>query len=163
MNKFLVGMDKYHRTDRKCRAIANISEHKGALLKLTTYLLKDMQAVALAAPQIGYDITAFSVRTAELPKKAQGKGPITLFINPEIISRSVAGTTLPEACRSAEAYDIPELNQTVPVHRYNVIELRYLTGSGTEKQVKLTGYAARIVQHEIDHLHGISIYTKDKS
>jgi peptide deformylase len=149
---------KYYVTNTKCRGIARPIDHIKELMALRQALKDDPYAAALASPQIGHNISAFAIRSAELPMDIRANDPVTLMLNPRLLSTSLARNTAPEACRSADAYNIPKLDRNVPVRRFNVIELLYLTENRTEVQTTLAGYTARIIQHEIDHLNGLSIY-----
>jgi peptide deformylase len=42
------------------------------------------------------------------------------------------------------------------VPRHNLIEVRYFDQQGNEQQKELTGFIARIFQHELDHLDGLT-------
>ncbi len=47
----------------------------------------------------------------------------------------------------------PEL--TVLVARYRGVRVEYVDAEGRPKQIDLTDFPARVVQHEYDHLNGI--------
>ena len=105
--------------------------------------------VGIAAPQVAASMRLFIV--ASRPSPRYPHAPLmapTAMINPEIIDRSgelVAGW---EGCLS-----VPDTRGLVL--RDRTIEVRYLTKSGALIQQELTGFVARIFQHELDHLDGI--------
>ena len=76
--------------------------------------------------------------------------PAHALVNPEIIERSDEEEIAIEGCLS-----IGEVNVDVP--RAVQIRIRAQDLNGTEFEADLEGFAARVVQHEIDHLDGILI------
>ena len=105
--------------------------------------------VGIAAPQVAASIRLFIVASRPSPRYpyAPTMEP-TAMINPEIVDRSgdlVAGW---EGCLS-----VPGVRGLVL--RDRTIEVRYLTQAGELVQQELTGFVARIFQHELDHLDGI--------
>ena len=48
---------------------------------------------------------------------------------------------------------IPDLRGKVPRHR--AIRVRAYDRGGKEREWEFEGFAARVIQHEIDHLHGV--------
>jgi peptide deformylase len=105
--------------------------------------------VGIAAPQVAASIRLFIV--ASRPSPRYPYAPMmepTAMINPEIVDRSgevVAGW---EGCLS-----VPGLRGLVL--RDKAIEVKYFTRQGELVQTELTGFVARIFQHELDHLDGI--------
>lgn len=69
------------------------------------------------------------------------------MINPVLV-HSAGEETAVEGCLS-----LPGLMGEVP--RAEQVLVRYLDREGREQEQELTGFAARIVQHELDHLDGI--------
>ena len=105
--------------------------------------------VGIAAPQVAASMRLFIVASRPSPRypHAPTMEP-TAMINPEIVDRSgdlVAGW---EGCLS-----VPGVRGLVL--RDRTIEVRYLTQAGELVQQELTGFVARIFQHELDHLDGI--------
>ncbi len=120
----------------------------------------DAPGVGLAAPQVhvGWRVIVFRVppeRTAtEAPADAadQAGGPppdrVTALINPEIVPLGDAKLVAPEGCLS-----IPGLRGLVP--RFARIRYRGLSPEGRQIECEASGFHARVVQHEVDHLDGI--------
>ncbi len=102
--------------------------------------------VGIAAPQIGWPMRAVIVdcRLARRPCRNHG---LLHLINPEIEpgGRQVLGR---EGCLS-----VPDWVGMVP--RATEIRVRYQDGSGQWQQLETTGFEARVIQHEADHLDGI--------
>ena len=99
-------------------------------------------AVGLAAPQVGAALRLFVISYGRL-KEA--------FINPKIVRRGKETNEIEEGCLS-----IPCVRGAV--NRVNEIEIDYLDLKGRTKKATLSGYYARIAQHEYDHLSR-SFYT----
>ena len=127
--------------------------------KLITAMKKVLIAsdigVGLAAPQVGIAKRLFLIAPDLVDKKKKSFSDIAIFINPEIISkrperqpvRKTKKQTL-EGCLS-----IPHI--WGPVRRSNQLAVRFIDENGNEHTETFTGFPARIIQHEIDHLNGI--------
>ncbi len=74
--------------------------------------------------------------------------PLTVLINPEIEPLSDDMAFAWEACLS-----VPDLAGKVPRHTY--IRLRYQTTEGEAVVREASGFHARVLQHECDHLDGV--------
>lgn len=105
--------------------------------------------VGIAAPQVAASVRLFIVASRPSPRypHAPTMEP-TAMINPEIIDRSSELVSGWEGCLS-----VPGLRGLVLRNR--TIEVRYFTKHGELVQQELTGFVARIFQHELDHLDGI--------
>lgn len=71
-----------------------------------------------------------------------------IFINPEIISTSNELVSGEEGCLSIPGTFIEK-------KRYNTVTVKYRNIKGRPCLDTYEGLSARILQHEIDHLHGI--------
>jgi len=98
------------------------------------------KGIGLAAPQIGIPNQIFVVDIGEGRR---------VFINPEIIEGD-GESLMEEGCLS-----LPTIE--VPVKRMDRVFIRTWDLNGKEVSLELFGFAARVYQHEIDHLHGILI------
>ncbi|MCY1569534.1 peptide deformylase [Staphylococcus pettenkoferi] len=107
--------------------------------------------VGLAAPQINLSKRMIAVY---LPDDGNGKSYDLMLVNPKIMSHSVQEAYLPtgEGCLSVDK-DIPGL-----VHRNYRITVKAYDIDGNELKLRLKGYPAIVVQHEIDHLNGVMFY-----
>ncbi len=106
-------------------------------------LMDDSRGVGLAAPQLGRLRRLIVVQPYE-------DQPVHALVNPEITSRGDDEEVAPEGCLS-----IGEV--TVDVSRAVTIRIRAQDLNGTQFEADLEGFAARVVQHEIDHLDGVLI------
>ncbi|MCE1197759.1 MAG: peptide deformylase [Marinilabiliales bacterium] len=105
--------------------------------------------VGLAAPQVGLNIRLFVVDLSPLGKEEPSLvGFRKAFINARIVERSGEEELMEEGCLS-----IPGIHEEV--HRKNYIRIQYLDPEGVAHEEEYTGYTARVLQHEYDHLDGI--------
>lgn len=112
------------------------------------------QGVGLAAPQVDKNLAIFTT----LLDTADGKLEQRLFVNPRIIDASdelILGPnedeTQLEGCLS-----MPSIYG--PVFRHQWTKFSFQTIEGTElidHEEVFADFAARVMQHELDHLHGI--------
>lgn len=111
--------------------------------------LANTQGVGIAAPQISISkrlIIIASRPNARYPN-ASLMSP-TLMINPSFQPLSDKKEKDWEGCLS-----IPSIRALVP--RYTDIQINYDDDHGHHQQSVLTGFMARIFQHEVDHLEGM--------
>ena len=104
----------------------------------------------LAAPQIGWDIQLVIFGTGQVISRYPDAAPIplTILINPEI---TPLGDELQhdwEGCLS-----VPSLRAIVP--RWQHIQYTGLDEQGKRIERTASGFHAKVVQHECDHLVGI--------
>lgn len=109
----------------------------------------ERQGVGIAAPQVYVSkrIIIVASRPNNRYPDAPEMQPIVM-INPQIIQHSEQLVLGEEGCLS-----VP--NQRGQIERSEHIQVRYLTLTGDEILSTFSGFPARIVQHEIDHLDGI--------
>ena len=106
----------------------------------------DNGGVGLAAPQVGVNKRLIVV---SLMQDYEDEGYRTIaMINPEIIEHSSETCTDTEGCLSVPG-------ESGEVTRYNWVKVTFLDPEGRKYAMKLENLAARIVQHEIDHLNGV--------
>ncbi len=101
--------------------------------------------VGLAAPQIG-----ISKRIILVDIAADGKGKVgdlRIYINPEITWQSEEQNEWYEGCFSTSRV-------CGIVSRPTKIRIKAYTKTGEQVEEEYSGYTARILQHEIDHLNG---------
>ncbi|MDJ0798709.1 MAG: peptide deformylase [Calothrix sp. MO_167.B12] len=113
--------------------------------------------VGIAAPQVAQSYQIFIVASHPNPRypHAPEMEP-TAMINPEIVSHSSETIKGWEGCLS-----IPGIRGLVP--RYKEIEVTYSDRNGQLQKQHFTDFVARIFQHELDHLHGISFLDRVES
>jgi peptide deformylase len=103
------------------------------------------RGIGLAAPQVGLKKKLIVVLQMKDPEDNKAE-PLAL-VNPEIIERSKETWEFEEGCLS-----IPGVSAKVtrPVEA----TVRYQDVDGKQHEVRASGMFARVLQHEIDHLHG---------
>ena len=107
--------------------------------------MHEYTGVGLAAPQVHAGLRLFVALFAEDP---DSKTAVTVVINPEIVPNSAATQDGWEGCLS-----IPDIRGMVP--RATDITVKALDRNGRPFDMRLTKYAARVAQHETDHLDGV--------
>lgn len=131
---------------RKSLAVKNITSD---IVKLA----QDMQetykidGVGLAAPQVGQNVRICVIGNTN-SRKDENSFDEKILINPQIISKSKEKDRDIEGCLS-----VP--NITAVVERYSTLEYKYMDLAGQTHYEKISGYEARVIQHEIDHLDGV--------
>jgi peptide deformylase len=114
--------------------------------------MREADGMGLAAPQIGKSlriaVVEFTPKTDE--EKKYSPVPLTILVNPKIIHHSKTTNVAEEGCLS-----LPKINLDVP--RYDEVTIIYQDVEGTRHKIKSSDLAARVLQHEIDHLNGILI------
>jgi peptide deformylase len=104
--------------------------------------------VGLAAPQVGLAIRLFIVDASPFADEdEQLKSFKKVFINPEIVEEKGTKWTFNEGCLS-----IPDIREDVIRHP-NII-INYLDQNFTPQSTSFSGLAARVIQHEYDHIEG---------
>jgi len=111
--------------------------------------MHNAEGVGLAAPQVGLTVRVFVVDLSPLGDEE----PLLVdfrkaFINPHIIEKEGEKVLMDEGCLS-----IPGLREDVL--RYNTIRIKYFDQNWQAYDEVYTGFAARVLQHEYDHLDGI--------
>ena len=112
--------------------------------------------VGIAAPQIGKSIRLFVVDAAPFSKDDEIsddeistlKDFKKVFINPIMIEETGREWDFKEGCLS-----IPNIREDIT--RKEKITIKYYDESFKEIELTLEGLAARIVQHEYDHIEGV--------
>lgn len=140
---------------KKSRAVESneFGSELDSLLTQMGQVLFESSGVGLAAPQIGVSLRCIVVDINYL-KNIQPYGQSYVkFVNPEIISESTDFSKATEGCLS-----FPGLE--VMVERANTITLKYQDPYGKEYTEEFTDWAARAILHEIDHLDGVTLYTR---
>lgn len=129
-------------------------EDKHNLAVLEAKYMSEDNAVGLAAPQIGIDKAAIVFSVSDDPalkrfrKDIHQTMPKTLWLNPSYESVGDDTTNDWEACFSAPG-------MACLVARYTTIHYTAYDIDGHVQTGQATGFLARVIQHEIDHVHGM--------
>ncbi len=128
-------------------AVAGFAETQPMFHRLTE-ALRELRGAGLAAPQIGIGVAAavIEVRKTELfPDRPES--PLIRLANPVIDAMSDEIVEEWEGC-----FSVPGLLGIVP--RPNEVTVSFRDAEWNQVTQTFTGYVARVVQHEVDHLHG---------
>jgi peptide deformylase len=121
------------------------------LKKLISNMFETMynaEGIGLAAPQIGLSIRLLVIDAGAVSDNhPECKGFKRILINPEITEFSADTNSLEEGCLS-----FPGIHEKVS--RATSIHVRYRDEDFNEREETFGGFAARVVQHECEHLEG---------
>jgi peptide deformylase len=119
--------------------------------------MRDAPGVGLAAPQIGIGLQlavvedrpeyAKDVLAERLAEREREPVPFQVLINPRIVEESEEQVEFFEGCLSLAGY-------SALVKRSRTVVVESLDQEGKAQRTVARGWYARILQHEIDHLHG---------
>lgn len=130
----------------------NLSKDYEGLPKLIENMWETMygaEGVGLAAPQIGKSIRLFIIDASPFAEDEPGlEGFKKVFINAEILEETGEEWAFKEGCLS-----IPGLRDNVK--RQETIKIKYFDEHFKEHIEEYSGFAARVIQHEYDHINGI--------
>jgi peptide deformylase len=129
----------------KCKPVTLINQQLRDLISMMLQTMYESCGVGLAANQVGYPIQLFVMNATgdfEQPEEEY------VFINPVILKRK-GNQTDQEGCLS-----FPGIY--ADVNRAESIEIESIAINGSIQCFQWQDRPARIVQHEYDHLHGVS-------
>jgi peptide deformylase len=111
--------------------------------------MRDLNGAGLAAPQIGVGLRLVIFGFEQSPRYPEAEPvPFTVLINPRLTPLGDIQEEDWEGCLS-----VPGMRGLVPRYR----DLRYagVDAAGAPIDRTVSGFHARVVQHEVDHLDGI--------
>lgn len=113
----------------------------------------EYSGVGLAAPQVHHSVRIF---VAHLDQEGRGGSAAIAVVNPEI---EVIGTEIVEGWEGC--LSIPDIRGKVP--RAAQIMVTGFDRHGKRIEIPANDFAARVLQHETDHLDGILFFDRMKS
>ncbi len=121
------------------------------LAERMTQLMRDASGVGLAATQVGIIRRVFVFQP-------DSDGDPLAVVNPRLADTSDEKAVEDEGCLSL-------IGVQMPVERATSVRLEGRDLEGGELSIELTEHAARVVQHELDHLDGVLIldHTTDEA
>ena len=131
--------------------ITEITPEIKALAENMRETMHNAKGIGLAAPQIGQSLSMCVIEIDD-PESEEPHFPFTVLINPRITWKSTKIVPFIEACLS-----IPGTEGKVM--RPDRVRVKAKNLEGETFELEADGLLARVVQHEIDHLHGI-LFTK---
>jgi peptide deformylase len=127
------------------------------LIEYMRETVRDAPGVGLAAPQVGEPLQLAVIEdkaeyhkgfsASELKERGRSEIPFHVLVNPVIELLCEPAATFFEGCLSLPGY-------TALVPRATEVRLTCLDHQGEPRIIKASGWYARILQHEIDHLNG---------
>jgi len=130
---------------------SDISKDYPKLEELITDMFETMDAshgVGLAAPQIGLSIRLFITNGGAFDDEEEVKNFKEVFINPIIKDEEGELWKFNEGCLS-----IPKIREDV--QRKEIVHIEYYDAEWKRHKKTFDGLAARIIQHEYDHIEGV--------
>jgi peptide deformylase len=124
------------------------SPHVQRLIDDMIETMHEHDGVGLAAPQVHASLRLVVI---EVPSSVEGAGdgvPLTVLVNPVVRPLGAARSEGWEGCLS-----IPDLRGLVP--RVERVRLEAMDREGRAYVAEASGFFARVIQHECDHLDGI--------
>ena len=119
--------------------------------------MRNAPGVGLAAPQVGHSLQIAVIEdkpeytkdaAAEVLKERERQPvPFHVIINPKLEILGEAEASFFEGCLSLSGF-------TALVPRARRVRVQCLNERGEPKAIEAHGWYARILQHEVDHLHG---------
>lgn len=100
--------------------------------------------VGLAAPQVGKNLRLIAIDI---------EGEPLVMVNPQITKKSWLRATDGEGCLS-----VPKIYG--PVKRHKKITVKFIDEKGKQQKNIYRDLAARVIQHEVDHLDGVLFIDK---
>jgi peptide deformylase len=126
------------------------------LIEYMRETLRDAPGVGLAAPQVGESLQLAVIEDkleyhkllteTELKERGRSTVPFHVIVNPVLELVTESSGTFFEGCLS-----LPGFTALVP--RAKQVRVRCLDHQGEPKVIETSGWHARILQHEVDHLN----------
>uniref|UniRef100_A0A8C4Y528 Peptide deformylase n=2 Tax=Gopherus evgoodei TaxID=1825980 RepID=A0A8C4Y528_9SAUR len=136
------------------------------LIRTLVRVMRRLPCVGLSAPQLGVPLQLF---VAELPERLHlatspslrearqmAPFPLKVFVNPAMRVLDSRLVSFPEGCASIAGF-------AACVPRFQAVQVSGLNEAGDAVSWQASGWAARILQHEMDHLQGILYIDKMES
>lgn len=137
---------------RKARPVTKFDADLQKLIDDMVETMRVAPGVGLAAPQIGQPLRLSVIETLpeidEEGNEIEGSRDLFVIANPEIVWESRDELLGVEGCLSIPGY-------VGEVARAEKIRVRAQDRNGRNIRLRLSGWTARIFQHEIDHLNGV--------
>ena len=133
-----------------CRPLKKVDAELVRIIREMFTLMYDTNGVGLAANQVGLPYRFFVMNQTGEAKHPEEE---YVFLNPEITRGSGKPVLGEEGCLS-----FPKLYIEVP--RAPKVTISAYNLQGEAVKMTFTGFAARIVQHEYDHLDGVRFFQR---
>ncbi len=131
---------------QKAKSVPAVNDEVRAVAARMIELMKAEKGVGLAAPQVGLPWRMF---VTEVPED----GEVRVYVNPTLRILPGARDLREEGCLS-----IPNIH--VEIERPLTAALTAIDLDGHPVEREVTGFVARVWQHEFDHINGVLIIDK---
>ena len=129
----------------KCDPVDVITPQLLSTMDEMVSMMREQNGVGLAAPQVG-------LASRFLVMMDPDSETVYRMINPRIVSFGEDTCAMEEGCLSVLG------KNNLPVYAYvtrpQTVVVEWTDEKGEQKMAEMSGYPARIVQHETDHLDG---------
>ncbi|WP_028295909.1 peptide deformylase [Olivibacter sitiensis] len=134
---------------RKAEEIDQDYPNLGELVENMFETMYGAHGVGIAAPQVGLSIRLFVIDADPFADDDEPdlKGFKKVFINAQIVDEEGEKWAFNEGCLS-----IPDIREDI--ERHETIHIRYYDENWTLHEESYSGVAARVIQHEYDHIEG---------
>ena len=128
-----------------CAPVSDITPELLSIMDEMVEMMRAQNGVGLAAPQVG-------LASRFLVMMDPDSETVYRMINPRIVSFGDETCAMEEGCLSVLG------KNNLPVYAYvtrpQTVVVEWTDEKGEQKMAEMSGYPARIVQHETDHLDG---------
>ncbi len=152
-----VGVDVLRERAADVAASEIETEEMRRLVQTMVAVMRSAPGVGLAAPQIGVGLRLFVIEDraeymaranpVDLEERGRVPVPLKVFFNPVLRLLGDRKASYYEGCLSVEGF-------VALVERSHEVEIEGLDEHGVPHAWRVTGWPARILQHETDHLDG---------
>jgi peptide deformylase len=129
----------------RANEVEEIDDSVTGLVERMKGLMSEARGVGLAAPQLG-------ILRRVLVYQAGEEEPVVALVNPRLVESGGELVADDEGCLSLGAASV-----IVEVERPATIVVEGKSPEGDDVRVEADGLAARVIQHELDHLDGVLI------
>jgi peptide deformylase len=129
----------------KANDVEEIDDSVTGLVERMKGLMSEARGVGLAAPQLG-------ILRRVLVYQAGEEEPVVALVNPRLVESGEQLVADDEGCLSLGAASV-----IVEVERPSTIVVAGKSPEGDDLRIEAEGLAARVIQHELDHLDGVLI------
>ncbi|QOD37844.1 peptide deformylase [Candidatus Wolbachia massiliensis] len=152
MSKLPIVIAPDERLTTRASEVTDINDKVKELVNDMFETMYDADGLGLAAVQVGVlkRVFVMDIQPEKIEAGPAGYESVGKFymINPEITELSDEQVVLKEGCLS-----IPE--QSHEIRRPKYLTVKYKDLNNEEQMLKASGWLARCIQHELDHLNGI--------
>lgn len=133
---------------KKGEAVQEFNDETREFIENMFETMYNSEGVGLAAPQVGVSLRVFVLDADNMLDDDEEKPGPMAFVNPEIIEKKGLKVPMDEGCLS-----IPDV--TDKIIRPETVVVKYKDENFEDQEIEASGWLARVIQHEYDHLDGI--------